>query len=73
MNGFGRGEENKKDKKVSVISRETVGMTLLLFSAVAFLITVTGPYLFGDVGLAITAFFLGLFGFAAYPLLKTTL
>ena len=42
-------------------------MTLLLFSAVLFLIAVTGPYLFGDIGLAITAFFLGLFGYGAYP------
>ena len=69
VNGFGRGEDKQKEKKLSVISRETVGMTLLLFSAIAFLIIVTGPFLFGDVGRAITAFFVGVFGFMAYPLL----
>ncbi len=69
VNGFGRGEDKQKEKKISVISRETVGMTLLLFSAIAFLIVVTGPYLFGDVGRAITAFFVGVFGLNVYPLL----
>lgn len=54
------------------MTRETVGMTLLLFSAVIFFISVTGSYLFGDIGVAITAFFLGIFGFAAYPLLLFT-
>lgn len=51
------------------MTRETVGMTLLLFSAVVFFICVTGSYLFGEIGVAITAFFLGIFGFMAYPLL----
>ncbi len=69
MNGFGRGEDKEKDKKFSLITRETVGMTLLLFSAIVFLITVTGPYLFGEVGTAITAFFLGILGYAVYPVL----
>lgn len=70
MNGFGRGGEDKQKKeRVSVITRETIGMTLLLFSAISFFIAVTGRYVFGDVGVAITAFYLGLFGFLTYPLL----
>jgi len=71
VNGFGRGEnKQKKEKdKASVMTRETVGMTLLLFSAVIFFITVTGKYVFGEIGVAITLFFLGLFGFLAYPLM----
>ena len=44
-------------------------MTLLLFSAIIFFIAVTGPYVFGDIGIAITSFFVGLFGFFVYPLL----
>ncbi len=44
-------------------------MTLLLFSAVVLFITATGPLLFGDVGLAITAFFTGVFGYFVFPLL----
>ena len=54
------------------MTRETVGMTLLLFSAVVFFICVTGTYLFGEIGVAITAFFVGLCGFMAYPLLLFT-
>ncbi len=74
MNGYGRDEkkENKEKSRASVMTRETVGMTLLLFSAVIFFILVTGPYLFGEIGVAITAFFLGIFGFMAYPLLVYT-
>ncbi len=69
MNGIGRGSDDKQNKnKATIITRETVGMTLLLFGAVLFLITVTGPYLFGDIGVAITAFFVGLAGFWVYPL-----
>ncbi len=44
-------------------------MTLLLFSVIVFFIAVTGPYVFGDIGVAITSFFVGLCGFFIYPLL----
>ena len=71
MNGIGRDEkkEKKERSRASVMTRETVGMTLLLFSAVIFFISVTGSALFGEIGVAITAFFLGIFGYLAYPLL----
>lgn len=68
MNSLGRGDKQDDKKKASVITRETIGMTLLLFGAVIFLIAVTGPYLFGDPGVAITSFFVGLFGLFFYPL-----
>ncbi len=44
-------------------------MTLLLFGGISLLIAVTGSYLFGDIGRAITSFFVGTFGFLVYPLL----
>lgn len=67
MNGVGRGE-NKQNKNVgALLTRETVGMTLLLFSAVMLFISATGGTIFGDIGVAITAFFVGLVGFFAYP------
>ena len=74
LNGFGRdeGKEKKEKSKASVMTRETVGMTLLLFSAVIFFICATGSYLFGEIGVAITAFFLGICGFMTYPLLVFT-
>ena len=69
MNGVGRGDNQENKGKNVLLSRETVGMTLLLFSAIIFFIAVTGPYVFGDIGIAITSFFVGLFGFFVYPLL----
>ncbi len=69
MNGVGRGDNQENKGKHSLLSRETVGMTLLLFSAVIFFIAVTGKLVFGNIGIAITAFFVGLFGFYVYPLL----
>ncbi len=68
MNGLGRGEK-KQENKISVVTRETVGMTMLLFSIIIFLIVVTGKLVFGDIGTAITAFFVGLLGFFVYPFL----
>ena len=69
MNGVGRGE-NKQNKNVgALLTRETIGMTLLLFSAVMLFICVTGGAVFGEIGVAITAFFVGLAGFFVYPLL----
>ncbi len=44
-------------------------MTLLLFSAIIFFIIVTGGAVFGDIGVAITSFFVGVLGFFVYPLL----
>ena len=68
MNGLGRGDA-KQEKNLKVVTRETVGMTLLLFSIIIFFIAVTGRLVFGDIGVAITAFFVGLSGFFVYPLL----
>ncbi len=69
VNGIGRGNDDKKKDKLSVLTKETLGMTLFLFSAVIFFIAVTGPYVFGSIGVAITSFFIGLCGFFVYPLL----
>lgn len=70
MNGYGRGEDNRKKDK-NVITRETIGMTLLLFSTILLVITIIGKYIFGEIGVAITAFLMGLFGFFIYPLLAS--
>ena len=71
MNGFGRDDqkEKKERSRATVMTRETLGMTLLLFSAIIFFICVTGPWLFGEIGVAIAAFFIGIFGYLVYPLL----
>ena len=69
MNGVGRGEDQEKRNKGALFTRETVGMTLLLFSAIIFFIAVTGELIFGEIGVAITGFFVGVFGYYVYPLL----
>ena len=42
-------------------------MTMLLFSVIALLILTTGPIIFGEIGTAITAFFVGFAGYFIYP------
>ncbi|MBO5046519.1 MAG: hypothetical protein J6C93_06575 [Clostridia bacterium] len=69
MNGLGRGTNKENKENRSFFTRETVGMTLLLFSAIAFLIAVTRSLMFGEVGIAITGFLLGVFGYLTYPIL----
>ena len=69
MNGLGRGEDNKNKEKHSLITKETAGMTLLLFSAIVLLIAFTRSLIFGDVGVAIMAFLFGCFGYLVYPIL----
>ncbi len=67
VNGFGRGEDTSPDKR-SILTKETVGMTMLLFGIIILMILITGPLIFGEIGTAITAFFVGVAGFFAYPL-----
>ncbi len=70
LNGYGRGEDRPaKEKASSVITRETFGMTLLLFSVVLLFISALGSYMLGEIGVAINAFLLGVFGFFLYPFL----
>ena len=70
MNNLGRGkEENEKKDKSKLLSRETVGIVLELFAALALVIVVTDTLIFGGVGHAIRAFLLGVFGFGAYAVL----
>ncbi len=73
MNGVGRGDGDQKEKKNRIFTRETVGMTVLLFSLVILFITITGPIVFGDVGLAIASFFYGVCGYFIYPVLLTAI
>ena len=69
MNGVGRGENKQNKSMGALLTRETIGMTLLLFSAVMLFICATGGIVFGEIGIAITAFFVGFAGFFVYPLL----
>ena len=68
MNGYGRGADNKERGK-GVVTRETLGMTFLIFSVILLVIATVGRFIFGEIGVSITAFLLGTFGFFLYPLL----
>ncbi len=73
MNGIGRGDKNQNRENPAILTRETVGMTLLLFGVVSLFIIITGPIVFGEIGVAITAFYLGLLGFYVYPVLLSVI
>ncbi|MDE7182281.1 MAG: hypothetical protein K2O41_04520, partial [Clostridia bacterium] len=56
-----------KDNKVSsIFTKETLGMTLMLFSAIVILMLLTGRAVFAGVGGAICTFLYGTFGYGSY-------
>lgn len=56
-----------KDKKISYIfTRETFGMTLLLFCAIVLLMLLTGSAVFAGIGRAICTFMYGTFGYGSF-------
>lgn len=63
-----KGEQKKRNKSL-ILSSETTGMLLALFSILGLLCLITGEAVFFAVGLAVQKFLLGLFGFASYPIL----
>ena len=69
MNNLGRGNENKHSDKDRILTRETVGMVVILFAALALLILITRSLIFGSVGFAISSFLLGTFGYCSYAVL----
>lgn len=66
MNGFGRKNSTDKEKKFKILTRETVGMILILFACLSLLCLITGKHIFGVVGVAVSSFLLGVFGWCAY-------
>ncbi len=63
-------EDNKKEKpskKISYIfTKETLGITLMLFGALTLLILFTRSVIFGDIGSAICTFMYGTFGYGSW-------
>ncbi len=60
--------KRKRGKNSDVISKESLSAVGALFSLCAFFVLCTGSLVFGDIGSAIQALLLGIFGYAAYPL-----
>lgn len=69
MNNLGRGSENNQREKDRIFTRETAGIILVLFAAIALVVLITRDVVFGSVGFAISAFLLGTFGYCSYAVL----
>lgn len=57
---------NDRNNKSYIFTKETLGMTLMLFSAIVFLMLLTGRAVFAGVGAAICTFMYGTFGYGSY-------
>ncbi len=68
MNGLGRNNENK-EKKQSIFTRETFGVVLILFSTLCLICLITGDALFSAPGALVSSFLYGCFGFFAYAVI----
>lgn len=69
MNNLGRGSENSQGGKDRIFTRETAGIIMVLFAAIALVLLITREVVFGSVGFAVSAFLLGTFGYCAYIVL----
>ncbi len=65
--------KERKNKKPSLLSvfftAEVFGLALALLCVLSFLCLVTGDAIFGDIGNTVASFFLGVFGYLAFPIL----
>ncbi len=60
---------NRNSKSLSIFTKETLGMTLMLFSAIVLLMLLTGKAVFAGVGVAVCTFMYGTFGYGSYLVL----
>lgn len=65
MNNLGRGSENNGKNRDKIFTRETAGIILVLFAALALVVLFTRDVIFGSVGFAISSFLLGVFGYCS--------
>ncbi len=62
-----KDKNRNKDKKVSYIfTRETMGMSTLLFCAVVLIMLLTNNLVFAGIGSAVCTFMYGSFGYGSY-------
>ncbi len=59
-------KKNNNGKHSYILTRETLGMTLLLFCLVVAVMLITHKSVFGVLGTAICTFMYGTFGYGAY-------
>ncbi len=61
--------DKNKEEKQSVFTRETLGVVLILFAFLCLVCVITREKVFGELGVAVNSFFLGLFGYFTYAVL----
>ena len=61
--------EKKKSNDADLVTKESLCAVCALFSLLAFFILCTGQWVFGDIGLAVRGFLIGVFGYSAFPAL----
>ncbi len=61
--------KRSSDKKSYIFTRETFGMTILLFCSLVFIMLLTNNRVFSDLGSRTCAFLYGTFGYGAYLIL----
>ena len=67
-------EKNKADKSQSeLVTKESFSAVCALFCILALLILFTRTLIFGEIGLAVHSFLLGVFGYLAYPIVLAAL
>lgn len=59
-------KNNKNEKKLYILTRETLGMTIMLFCVLVTVMLLTNKLVFGGLGSAICTFMYGTFGYGSY-------
>ncbi len=66
------GNNDKNNNQRYILTRETLGMTILLFSVIIFIMLLTRDAVFSSIGTAICTFMYGTFGFGSFFVLMLT-
>lgn len=66
---MGKGVKSKQSERASGFAKEIFGMGLMLFSILSLLCLITGDVVFYTIGAYVQGFFLGLFGYFAFPVI----
>lgn len=72
MNGVGRKEKDNKNKSL-IMTKETLGVVLVLFSTLCLICLITRETLFSVIGQFVNAFLFGCFGAFSYAVVLTLL
>ncbi|MBQ9756272.1 MAG: hypothetical protein IJV99_01595, partial [Clostridia bacterium] len=66
MNGLRNNENKKKENKSIVFTKETLGITTVLFATLALICLITDGVIFSAIGSGVKMFLHGIFGYFAY-------